>query len=123
MNAGRAETEVEYDIGFDDTGRIHALEIQVLFDEQPLTLPLRSRCCSVGRPSACPEMALPAMSLFFRCPLNAVLSRGGSPGTVIFLDAHESFNLSRDGAGLTATFSYMPTKPSPCREMALPALS
>ena len=32
MNAGRAETEVEYDIGFDDTGRIHALEIQVLFD-------------------------------------------------------------------------------------------
>ena len=32
MNAGRAETEVEYDIGFDDTGRIHALEIQVPFD-------------------------------------------------------------------------------------------
>ena len=29
MNGGRAETEVEYDIGFDDTGRIHALEIQV----------------------------------------------------------------------------------------------
>ena len=29
MNGGRAETDVEYDIGFDDTGRIHALEIQV----------------------------------------------------------------------------------------------
>ncbi|CAL5222937.1 g5372 [Coccomyxa viridis] len=28
MNGGRAETDVEYDIGFDDTGRIHALEIQ-----------------------------------------------------------------------------------------------
>lgn len=30
MNGGRAETDVEYDIGFDDTGRIHALEIQVV---------------------------------------------------------------------------------------------
>ena len=30
MNGGRAETEVEYDIGFDDSGRIHALEIQVI---------------------------------------------------------------------------------------------
>lgn len=29
MNGGRAETDVEYDIGFDDTGRIDALEIQV----------------------------------------------------------------------------------------------
>ena len=38
MNAGRAETEVEYDIGFDDTGRIHALEIQVLSDGETFTL-------------------------------------------------------------------------------------
>lgn len=38
MNAGRAETEVEYDIGFDDTGRIHALEIQVLLDGETFTL-------------------------------------------------------------------------------------
>ena len=30
MNGGRAEVEAEYDIGFDNTGRIHALEIQVL---------------------------------------------------------------------------------------------
>ena len=29
MNGGRAEREVEYDIGFDDSDRIHALEIQV----------------------------------------------------------------------------------------------
>lgn len=35
MNGGRAETEVEYDIGFDDTGRIHALEIQVTASAVP----------------------------------------------------------------------------------------
>ena len=29
MNGGRAETDVEYDIGFDDSGKILALEIQV----------------------------------------------------------------------------------------------
>ncbi len=29
MNNGRAETEVEYDIGFDADGKIHALEMQV----------------------------------------------------------------------------------------------
>ena len=29
MNGGRAETDVDYEIGVDDTGRIHALEIQV----------------------------------------------------------------------------------------------
>ena len=44
MNGGRAETQVEYDIGFDDTGRIHALEIQVTIPTVPSAeLPLMSR--------------------------------------------------------------------------------
>ena len=44
MNGGRAETEVEYDIGFDDTGRILALEIQVTVFAVPSLLSLPRSC-------------------------------------------------------------------------------